>query len=153
VPRRHSCGKVNPEIVITGWSRALCRPVDTFPRLRAALHLPSGGVRARLCEGISGARRGRHELGRPAHGASRNKPLLLALAAMRNQGGWQAIVAAEEGGSHIERLRTRTLIGRGRHPRLRSVARALVPLLQAFGPRSTPISTGVPPELMIAAGV
>lgn len=149
--------ELNPEIVITAWSApAFATEWIRSPRcaLRYICHL-AGSVR-HLVPRVFLERGGViTNWGDLPSGAVAEQALLLALAALRNQGSWQDIVRRPaEGGSHIERLHTRTLFGRsvGLHGFGR-VARALLPLLRAFGTTVHAYSLGVPAELIVAAGV
>ena len=148
---------VNPHIVISGWSTPpLAEDWLRSPgcALRYVCHL-AGSVRHLVPRAFLERGGMVTNWGDIPSGAVAEQALLLALAALRNQRGWQEIVRrTEEGGSHVERLRTRTLFGRrvGIHGFGR-VARALVPLLRPFGVVMRAYSSGVPRELIVAQGV
>ena len=146
-----------PEIVLTGWSTGRLDEEWVGAKscsLRYVCHL-AGSVRS-LVPRVFLERGGWvSNWGEIPSGAVAEQALLLALAALRNLAGWPAVIQrVEEAGSHIERLQTRTLLGRsvGLHGFGR-VARALVPLLRPFGVTLRAYSAGVPEALMRAAGV
>ena len=148
---------LNPTIVMPAWS--------TQPLLATWLESPDCALRY-VCH-LAGAVRWlvpRSFLERDGHvtnwgdipsTAVAEHALLLALAALRNQGAWPAVIHDRPKAiSHIEWLHTRTLFGRkvGIHGFGR-VARALVPLLRPFGVNLRAYSAGVPESVFREAGV
>lgn len=146
-----------PEILLTGWStprlgeawagrsesalRYVCHLAGSVRHLVPRTFLERGGLVTNWGELPSGA--------------VAEQALLLALAALRNLPNWPAVIQRrEEGGSHVERLNTRTLFGRsvGIHG-FGKVARSLLALLRPFGVKLHAYSAGVPDAMMLAAGV
>lgn len=146
-----------PEIVLTGWSTGRLDEgldAEAANALRYVCHL-AGSVRPVVSRSFLERGGLVSNWGEIPSGAVAEQALLLALAALRNMPGWPAVIQRrEEAGSHIERLKTRTLFGRsvGVHGFGR-VARALVPLLKPFGVTLHAYSVGVPEQLMREAGV
>jgi phosphoglycerate dehydrogenase-like enzyme len=145
-----------PEILITGWStpmlpeswlrqagcplRYVCHIVGSVRNLVPRTFIEHGGLVTNWGERISGQV--------AEHG------LLLALAALRNQGAWKSFIVQPVAGRQITDLRTRTLFGLrvGLHG-FGSVARALLPLLRPFGVTFTAYSAGVPDTIYSEHGV
>jgi phosphoglycerate dehydrogenase-like enzyme len=145
-----------PEILITGWStpllpeawlaqagcplRYVCHVVGSVRNLVPRAFIERGGLVTNWGERISGQV--------AEHG------LLLALAALRNQGAWKPFIVRPVTGRQITDLRTRTLFGRrvGLHG-FGSIARALLPLLRPFGVTVTAYSAGVPDAIFSEHGV
>ena len=145
-----------PDILLTAWSaprlpeswltrpgcplRYVCHVVGTVRQLVPRAFIERGGLVTNWGERISGQV--------AEHG------LLLALAALRNQGAWGPYIARPLIGRQITDLRTRTLFGLrvGLHG-FGSVARSLLPLLRPFNVSLTVFSAGVPEEIFTQAGV
>jgi phosphoglycerate dehydrogenase-like enzyme len=145
-----------PEILITGWAtpplpeawlmradcplRYICHIVGSVRHLVPRVFIERGGLVTNWGERISGQV--------AEHG------LLLALAALRNQGAWAPYIARPVAGRQITELRTRTLFGLrvGLHG-FGSVARALLPLLRPFGVSFAAYSAGVPDPVFAQHGV
>jgi phosphoglycerate dehydrogenase-like enzyme len=145
-----------PEILLTGWStpplpeawlmradcplRYVCHVVGSVRQLVPRTFIERGGLVTNWGERISDQV--------AEHG------LLLALAALRNQGAWAPFIARPVAGRQITDLRTRTLFGLrvGLHG-FGGVARALLPLLRPFGVSFAAYSAGVPEEIFVRHGV
>lgn len=149
--------ELNPAILLTGWStpplsaawlgeercalRYVCHLAGAVRWLVPRSFLERGGLVSNWSDLPSAAV--------AEHG------LLLALAALRNLGRWQGVVAGEaRGRSHIEWLGTRTMFRRrvGIHGFGR-VARALVRILRPFDVDIEVCADGVPRGEFAEAGV
>ncbi|AOS44789.1 D-3-phosphoglycerate dehydrogenase [Lacunisphaera limnophila] len=145
-----------PAILITGWTtpplpaawlaqpdcplRYVCHVTGSVRNLVPRSFIERGGLVTNWGERISAQV--------AEHG------LLLALAALRNQGAWTAFLARPATTRRLTELRTRTLFGLrvGLHG-FGSVARALLPLLRPFGVTLAAYSAGVPEAIFAAHGV
>ncbi len=145
-----------PEVLITAWStpplpeswlarddcplRYVCHITGSVRHLAPRSFLERGGLVTNWGAQISNQV--------AEHG------LLLAMAALRNQGAWGEFIARPAHHRHITDLDTRSLFGLrvGIHG-FGSVACALVPLLRPFGVSLRAFSLGVPTEFMAGHGV
>lgn len=148
---------LNPAILLTGWSTVPLPAEwldDRTCALRYVCHL-TGSVRRLLPRTFIAQGGVVTNWGDIPSTAVAEHALLLALAALRNLGGWtDAAPHPRDTARRIERLKTRSLVGRnvGIHGFGR-IARALVSLLRPFGVSITAFSAGVPAGMLQAAGV
>ncbi len=146
--------KLGPAVLVTGW-RTPPLPAawldDPACPLRYICHV-TGSVRSFVPRSFL-ARGGLvTNWGALASPQVAEHALLLALAALRNQGRWRDFLSRPVGQRQLAQLGTRTLHGRrvGVHG-FGGVARALLPLLRPFHV-DVRIHAAVPPALIAAAG-
>lgn len=143
-----------PAVLVTGWRTPPLPPAwldSPECPLRYVCHL-TGSVRALVPRSFLERGGLVTNWGPLASPLVAEHALLLALAALRNQGRWRDFLSRPAGERQIAELGTRTLQGRhvGVHG-FGGIARALLPLLRPFGVRVS-LHANVPAALVRAAG-